>query len=327
MPRRTTQFQELVYLIKKNLLGDDGPAEVMESVEMVSRLTGRKREVDIVIRQNVAGQRVCVKIECVEHERKADSKWVESMHAMHEWLEPGVLVLASKSGFYAPAEELARKYGHPTYTLGELPEEFVPKLSDQLDGLHIKLLNTAGIERASAVIAGTEDSDMLTVELEPNTVFFGEDGEHLCLANEFVTALLRRMPPTAVMNALESAPEGEVRWLSGELPTGPLRMEDGSERWLYLRLKSDDQLHAIHRLRFDAHANVETVFLTDGRFGRLGDVVFGQVSGAAEKVDFGVVATSSDEQSSPPRLTVYWKHRDPQARSAKRSHDPGQRGR
>ena len=69
MPKRTNDFQRLVYLVRVNLA--DG-ATVTESKMLTDRVTKRKREVDVCIEGHVGQHPVIVSVECRDHKRIAD---------------------------------------------------------------------------------------------------------------------------------------------------------------------------------------------------------------------------------------------------------------
>jgi hypothetical protein len=108
MPRRTNIFQEIVAIIHEHMAGD---ARVEESAMLINRATGRKREVDVVIRSQVAGYDLIVAVEAIARGRRADAPWVESMIAKHAELPTSKLVLVSEAGFSAAARELAEAKG------------------------------------------------------------------------------------------------------------------------------------------------------------------------------------------------------------------------
>jgi hypothetical protein len=113
MPARSTPFQELVHHIQEQL---SGGVTVVQSEMLLHRLTGAKREVDVVIRTTVGEHPVIVSIECLGHARPADVTWVERMHGKHEHLDTNRLVLVSRAGFSRDAMDLADKLGIATYT-------------------------------------------------------------------------------------------------------------------------------------------------------------------------------------------------------------------
>lgn len=104
MPRRTNVFQKLILLLNEQLLDK---ASVIESAELRDAVTGKLREVDILIQGNIGDYAATIAVECIDSGRKADSTWVEGMSKKHEHLPTDKLVLVSRSGFYKPAYEKA----------------------------------------------------------------------------------------------------------------------------------------------------------------------------------------------------------------------------
>lgn len=106
MPKRSNTFQRLVKLLHERI---DTRWEVCESEMLPHSLTGDQREVDIVLKYKLGQHQVIVSIECIDHKRKADSTWVESMAKKHDHLPTSKLILWSASGFYKPALITAEK--------------------------------------------------------------------------------------------------------------------------------------------------------------------------------------------------------------------------
>ena len=104
MPKRTNDFQEVIRIIHEHMAGDD---VVQGSDELRDRVTGKKREVDVVIRSKIAGHEVILSVEATRAGRKADTPWVEQLVGKHRNLPTSKLVLVSESGFYDPARKLA----------------------------------------------------------------------------------------------------------------------------------------------------------------------------------------------------------------------------
>lgn len=108
MPKRTNLFQEVVEIIHRHMAGDlpvESPAMLRHKV------TGKNREVDVVIRSNVAGQEVVVAVEATAKGRAADVQWVEQMLEKHHHLPTNKLVLVSESGFTPDGRSLAEAGG------------------------------------------------------------------------------------------------------------------------------------------------------------------------------------------------------------------------
>lgn len=115
-------------------LVEDGE-EVRESVEFPDPVTGKPREVDIVVvRGRLNGQPVRIGIECVDHSSsqkknkpKADVPWVEGQDNKHRRLgRVDKLLLVSKTGFWETATQVAESLGHraitPTITKSALAD-------------------------------------------------------------------------------------------------------------------------------------------------------------------------------------------------------------
>ena len=117
MPIRTNEFQQLIHLIEFQLSPHD--AHVEESVEFVDKVTGKKREVDVVITRKTGIHNFTFGIECIDHARPADSTWVEKIIAKHKDIEVDKTILVSRSGFYKPALEKAHYNDFETITLNE----------------------------------------------------------------------------------------------------------------------------------------------------------------------------------------------------------------
>ena len=107
MPKRSNKFQHLVTLIER--LFADSNARVTESKELIDKITGKPREVDIVIEHNDGVRDLVVCVECRGGyaSRPATVEWVERMREKHNSFPTDKLVLVSKSGFTASAKKKA----------------------------------------------------------------------------------------------------------------------------------------------------------------------------------------------------------------------------
>jgi hypothetical protein len=120
VPKRSTLFQEVVSVIYSHLA--DG-ASIEESAMLTNRVTGEKREVDVVLRTRTAGVEVVIGVEATglsEARRQAslqpeaplqpdpvDVGWVEEMIGKHKNLPTDKVVLVSETGFTRQARVLA----------------------------------------------------------------------------------------------------------------------------------------------------------------------------------------------------------------------------
>lgn len=112
MPRRTNVFQQVVRIIHEHLAAD--AAEVVESDELVDNASGAKREVDVTLTSEVAGQRIVISVEATAQSRRASVTWVDGMLAKHSTLPTNKLVLVSQAGFSKLARDRAAAHGAVT---------------------------------------------------------------------------------------------------------------------------------------------------------------------------------------------------------------------
>jgi hypothetical protein len=107
MPQRTNRFQHLISTIESILATARPGTTVTESKELVDKITGDRREVDIVIETSDGVRDLIVSIECTgdEHSRRATVEWVERMWGKYQSLPTSRLVLVSKAGFSSSAKK------------------------------------------------------------------------------------------------------------------------------------------------------------------------------------------------------------------------------
>src|SRR5258708_39694198 len=116
MPKRSNDFQKLIYLIHHQLSPE---AKVTESKFLHDKAANIDREVDIVIETKMAEYSIIVSIECQGRGRVANVEWVEQMAAKHATLPTNKLVLFSQSGFTPTAQTKAQALGIETMTLND----------------------------------------------------------------------------------------------------------------------------------------------------------------------------------------------------------------
>lgn len=138
----------------------------------MDRLSGRQREVDIVVRRTVGGNEVVVSVECRGQRRKATVEWVEQMEAKHSTLPTSKLVLFSISGFTPAAAEKALSRGIDTYSLSAAAENDWSTLlgENTKSPLVIWALRIKG---CWLVLRGDEHNQH---PVHPNTAIFNVDG-------------------------------------------------------------------------------------------------------------------------------------------------------
>ena len=128
MPKRTNDFQRIVFLIQK-ILG--GSAVVQESALLKDRETGSDVEVDIIIRGDVAGTVIVIGVECVDRSRPSDIEWIRSMLKKHEDLPIDKSIFVSRSGFTRQAKAKAKANGAETLKFEDIENhDWISELKD-----------------------------------------------------------------------------------------------------------------------------------------------------------------------------------------------------
>jgi len=187
MPKRSNDFQRLIYLVRVNLA--EG-AKVTESKMMRDRLTKRYREVDVVIEGKVGSHPVIVSVECRDHKRVADVTWIDAMKSKHERLDTNVLLLASSAGFTKEAQDVASKYGIEIFTLETQDSDDMPALVGPTGSLWHKIYELSA-DKVSIQVAQTGDLPTETVATSPDNLLYLQDGTELCQAKELVDKVLK----------------------------------------------------------------------------------------------------------------------------------------
>lgn len=191
MPRRTNLFQDVVAIIHRHMAGE---AEVEESGLLVNRLTGDPREVDVVIRSQVAGHPVTVAVEATSGRRRANVEWIERMVGKHRNLPTDRLVLVSEGGFSGTARELAEREGAITLSPEDLEgENPTAKIVGRLKSLWPKLL--ALTPERFRVFVERQDGGVGWFRAEPDHLLFLEDGTPVATLNGFAHRLIQKRFP------------------------------------------------------------------------------------------------------------------------------------
>ena len=157
MPKRSTKFQKLVYLVKKHSAAG---STVTESKLLTDSVAGEKREVDIYIESNVGGMFVNISIECTECARPSTVEWVERMKGKHEDLPTDVLFLFSRNGFTEAAIEKAKRYKKRIVTLETLDDCSAERL---FNGANLLLFKTS-LQKVTKVLIGVAASGNLPAQ-------------------------------------------------------------------------------------------------------------------------------------------------------------------
>lgn len=116
MPKRTNDFQKIIYLIQKQLAGE---AIVTQSKILPDSQTNSDVEVDIVIESTLAGTKIIIGVEATAISRKATVEWVREMINKHENLPINKTILVSKNGFTKEALKKAELNKIEAVTIGK----------------------------------------------------------------------------------------------------------------------------------------------------------------------------------------------------------------
>lgn len=187
MPKRSNDFQRLVYLVRVNLA--EG-AKVTESKMMRDHTTKRFREVNVVIEGQVGSHPVVVCVECRDHKRVADVTWVDMMKTKHDRLETKALLLASRIGFTPEARDVAKSYGIEVFSLDDVESADIQGMLGPHGSLWLKSVSVTA-EKVSVRVAQIGSLPTETVATNPDNLIHLEDGSELCQIRELVDNLIK----------------------------------------------------------------------------------------------------------------------------------------
>ena len=170
MPKRSNNFQKLIYLIHHQLAAD---AIVTESKFLHDSAANIEREVDIVIESQIGDYSLIIGIECQGRGRVADVAWVEQMKSKHESLPTNKLILVSQSGFTEAARTKAKSFGIETMTMGQAARADWNFLVGKTTTLQIEKW---GIEPAGCIaILEQSDNHINRLELDLDQQLYAEE--------------------------------------------------------------------------------------------------------------------------------------------------------
>jgi hypothetical protein len=223
MPKRSNEFQKLVYLVRVNLA--EG-ATITESAMLQDLLTGKKREVDVCVEGTVGGQQVRVCIECRAHARPADVTWVEQIKAKHDHLPTHALILASETGFTSEAHEIARRYGIETISLQHVEAVSFKPILSSIGSLWSKTV-TVSVKKVLVRVIATPTLAAENVAVSHDNLVYTQDGREIGQVGTLVQLLMNT--PDAPRYLLTKGKEEHVgfmfRWQ-------PVRYKDGNPLFL-----------------------------------------------------------------------------------------------
>lgn len=186
-------------------------------------VTGKPREVDVVIVGSIAEQRVTVSLECRDRSRPASVGWIEEMQNKHSRLPTNVLVLVSHKTFSAEALKVAGLYGIRCLVFEDIDSGSPERLFAHTNSLLGKALSVS-IQRVEVTVAQSGDLPSEWFRAAPDTQFLLTDGTELCSAAELANALLRSrgIADKLLSDALPEHKFIEAGWRMPTTPTGRL---------------------------------------------------------------------------------------------------------
>jgi (2Fe-2S) ferredoxin len=297
MPRRRNLFQDVVAIIHLHMAGG---AVVEESAMLRNRLTGEEREVDVVVRSQVAGHPVTVSVEATSGSRRATVEWVERMVGKHRNLPTDRLVLVAEGGFTTQARMLAEREN----AIALAPEDIegpdaAAKIVGRLKSLWPKLLALTP-ERFRVNVERPDGTNVWFQGLPDNTLFT-EDGTPVAYLNDTAHHLIRkRFPEIADQIGMNKIADDLDRWFV--LETAPHGTTPDGRVSLFVQYAEVDppELHRVVAVVIEGKAHIEVREL-QLRHMRLGDVQFSQGEVELAGIRSLVVVT---EDSSGGKLTV-----------------------
>jgi hypothetical protein len=186
MPKRTNEFQKLVYYLKKHTIKN---VTITESRELEDKLTGNKREVDIVVETNIGEHSILISFECIDRSRKADIAWVEQMYEKHRKLPTNLLVLISNLGFTKKALIYADKNNIKTSTFSLVTSVSAEETILKYSSLFIKLYEL-NVEAVKAHVIKNDKSVVIVNTIYDTKVCIGKKSKSIPIIN-IVSAIIK----------------------------------------------------------------------------------------------------------------------------------------
>jgi hypothetical protein len=274
MPKRSNLFQDVVGLVTRHLAGET--ANVVESEMLVSSATGRRREVDVVVHQRVAGIEVLIGVEAKMSSRPETVEWVERMLGKHEHLPTNRLVLYSDSGFTADAKDLAQRKGVIVVQSEDLDDDELARvIARNLGSVWLKSITPGHFQ--VTVTNDTPAGAMRVDSLAPETPVWLADGSMFMTLDGLFALLLHEGLETFKKSEVMRDIEEDRNDLPIYFPFEPFEPRNSKGQLVPYFLRStrdgdDGQLQRITgiTMRGEAAVKVQEIVL---RHVRLGDVV------------------------------------------------------
>jgi hypothetical protein len=275
-------------------------ATVEESAMLVSRVTGRPREVDVVIRTLAAAHEVVVSVEATSSRRVATVEWVERMIGKHANLPTDKLVLVSESGFRTEAREVAAAAGVAVFAPEDVEsDDPVAEVLNQLRSLWPKLLSF--YPESVNLCIDDPNEGLRWISAPPGLSLFLPDGSRVgaladVLGEQLTASLGRIVEPMDLSSIGEDVTRSFVAGNDGPW------IVDAAGASSELRLLEDETglLVAVRGFEMRGTAEVRVVEV-DLMHRRLGDVVYAFGEGSVGDRPALVVLT---EDGSASQMTI-----------------------
>ena len=255
MPKRTNNFQQLVYLIHHQLADN---AKVTESKSLLDQASNAEREVDIVIETQVGDYSILISVECQGRGRVANIEWVEQMIAKHQTLPTNKLILVSQSGFTPAALRKAKALDIEAITLTKAIEADWKVMT----GLDKIILRRWAIEPSAcfAIYQGSSN-ETLSIQLEMNYQLINTNDDELITVEEIFGVFLDMTLESIGQNIKKKKTDDKQNYivftLESHVPENTFFIDDRGKK------------QKIIYLRFVAHAREEdeTITMQNNSFG------------------------------------------------------------
>lgn len=105
---KSKRFEKLVAKIQRDLVGSGATVDVDQQI--IGKLTGQSRQVDIAIRQRIGMHDILIAIECKDHKRPLTTADIGSVKQLMDDVKPNKAIIVSASGFTEIVMTLAKSY-------------------------------------------------------------------------------------------------------------------------------------------------------------------------------------------------------------------------
>jgi hypothetical protein len=293
MPKRTNEFQKIVYLIKKHSATDG--AIVEESCYLYDNAAKIKREVDVCITRIVGENRTIISIECTKLNKKADVPWVDKMLGKHRDLPTDVLILYSHRGFSKSAIRKAAYYDKPIVAMQTLDESDAEGLFGGASSLWAKYGELTAT-KVILTVPATQDLPAENIAPFPDNAIYNRLEEPQINVSDYVPWLLQQ--PFAMPEFLK---RGDPAHKGFTLRMAPATDYFGNQLYLLKNDQTPNLLRPIDSITITGNAAF-AVTSVPIEHGKLGDdaVAWGTVSFQRSRV----IVVASRAGTGKPKVSV-----------------------